>query len=233
MITTTMTTTTITMDIDGQSLIRLMTWLSPAFPVGAFAYSGGLERAVHDGLVRDADELLTWLETLLASGAWWNDAVLAAEAWRAHDDPPRLADVIELAEALAGSAERHLEIMAQGEAFAAAAGAWPHPIHRILGERPPYAAAVGAVAAAHGVPLDKTITAFLHALASQAVSAAIRLGVLGQRQGVGILAALETVILQVSGRACGSTPDDLGSATVIADLSAIRHETQHSRLFRS
>jgi urease accessory protein len=227
------TTTTITMDTDGQSLLRLMTWLSPAFPVGAFAYSGGLERAVHDGLVRDADELALWLETLLTSGAWWNDAVLAAEAWHAHDNPARLADIMELAEALAGSAERHLEIMAQGEAFAAAAGAWLHPVHDILGEHPPYAIAIGAVAAAQAVPLDKMIVAFLHALASQGVSAAIRLGVLGQRQGVGILAALEPVILEVVERACISTLDDLGSATAIADLAAIRHETQHSRLFRS
>jgi urease accessory protein len=232
-----MTTITITamttMDIDGRSLIRLMTWLSPAFPVGAFAYSSGLEQAVHDGLVRNAGELLAWLETLLASGTWWNDAVIAAEAWHAHDDPARLAHVTELTDALAGSAERHLEIMAQGEAFAAAAGSWPHPVHEILGERTPYAVAVGALAAAQDVPRDKTIAAFLHALASQAVSAAIRLGVLGQRQAVGILAALEPVILEVSGRACGSTLDDLGNAAVIADLAAIRHETQHSRLFRS
>jgi urease accessory protein len=221
------------MDIDGQSLIRLMTWLSPAFPVGAFAYSGGLERAVHDGLVQDADDLSAWLETLLTCGAWWNDAILAAGAWRIHDDPMRLADVSELAEALAGSAERHLEIMTQGEAFVAAAGAWPHPVLDRLGERPPYAVAVGAIAAAGGVPLDQALVAFLHALASQGVSAAIRLGVLGQRQGVGVLAAFEPVILTRSARASGSTLDDLGSAAMIADLTAIRHETQHSRLFRS
>lgn len=221
------------MDIDGRSLIRLMTWLSPAFPVGAFAYSGGPERAVHDGLVRDRDNLLSWLETLLTCGAWWNDAVLVAEAWRVHDDPKRLSDVGELAAALAGSAERHLEITAQGEAFVAAAGAWPHPVLARLGERPPYSVAVGAVAASSGAPLDGTIAAFLHALAAQGVSAAIRLGVLGQRQGVGVLAALEPAILPLSARAAASTLDDLGSAGIVADLAAIRHETQNSRLFRS
>ena len=229
---TTITTTTTT-SIDGQSLIRLMTWLSPAFPVGGFAYSGGLERAVHDRLVQDADDLHAWLETLVMRGAWWNDAVLLAEAWHAHDDATRLAEVIELSEALAGSAERHLEIMAQGEAFAIAASAWPHPVLALLGEHPPYAVAVGAVAAAHGVALERTIAAFLHAIVSQAVSAAIRLSVLGQRQAVGILAQLEPVILDVASDAAQSTTDNLGSATVIADLTAIRHEIQHSRLFRS
>lgn len=228
----TATARTITMGIDqaNQSLIRLMTWLSPAFPVGGFAYSGGLERAVHDGLVADAGGLKAWLETLMASGAWWNDAVLLAEAWRSHDE---LSEISALAEALAGSSERHLEIMTQGEAFAAAAGAWPNAVLDRLGERPPYSVAVGAVAAAHGVALEQAIAAFLHALASQAVSAAIRLSMLGQKQGVAVLASLEAAILDVSEKASAATLDDLGSATVIADIAAIRHETQHSRLFRS
>jgi urease accessory protein len=188
---------------------------------------------VHDGLVDDALQLQAWLETVIARGAWWNDAVLLAEAWRACDDVHRLATVAALAEALAGSAERHLEIMTQGEAFVAAAGAWPHPVLELLGEHPPYAIAVGTVAAAHGIAIEKTIAAFLHALASQSVSAAIRLGVLGQRQGVGVVAGLEATILAVAAEASQSSLDDLGSATVIADLAAIRHETQHSRLFRS
>ena len=229
------TTTIITtiMDTDGQSLVRLMTWLSPAFPVGGFAYSSGLERAVHDGQVGDADALLDWLGVLLSHGTWWNDAVLLAEAWHAHDDPQRLNDVIELAGALAGSAERHLEVIAQGEAFIAAADAWPHAVIDRLGESAAYSVAVGAIAAAHGIPLKRTIAAYLHAVSSQSVSAAIRLGVLGQRRGVATLARLETTILRTAGEASNSTLDDLGSASVIADLSAIRHETQHSRLFRS
>jgi urease accessory protein len=226
-------TTIMDTDKSSQSLIRLMTWLSPAFPVGGFAYSGGLERAVHDGLVSDAEGLKNWLETLLAHGAWWNDAILLAEGWRAHDDPARLAQLVELAEALAGSAERHLEITMQGEAFAAAAGAWPHAVLEALGDRPPYAVAVGAISAAHGVALDKTLAAYLHAVTSQAVSSAIRLSVLGQKQGVALLAHLESVILQASVEASRSSLDDLGSATVIADISTMRHETQHSRLFRS
>lgn len=221
------------MDTDGQSLIRLMTWLSPAFPVGGFAYSGGLERAVHDRLVGDAEALLDWLQTLLTDGSWWNDAVLLASAWQAHGEPRDLKEAMELADALAGSAERHLETSAQGAAFVAAAEAWPHAVLDLLGAQPPYPVAVGAVAAAHAVPFEKTLVAYLHALASQSVSAAIRLGVLGQRQGVSVLAKLETTILETAAAAARSTLDDLGSATVIADLQLMRHETQHSRLFRS
>ena len=226
-------TTTMTIDHDTQSLLRLMTWLSPAFPVGAFAYSGGLEAAVRDCVVTDAGELRQWLETLLRNGSIWNDAVLLAEAWQALEDQARLAAAAELATALAGSAERHLEITAQGGAFLDAASAWPHPVLAVLDRATPYCIAVGAIAAAHGVPLERTLAAYLHALASQLVSAGIRLSVLGQRQGVAMIAALEPAILGVAAYASRSTLDDLGSAAMMADLMAIRHETIHTRLFRS
>jgi urease accessory protein len=228
-----MTTTTMTTELDMQSLVRLMTWLSPAFPVGAFAYSGGLEAAVCAGIVNDADELRGWLETLLGNGPIWNDAVLLAEAWRASEDRSRLAAVAELATALAGSAERHLEITAQGGAFLEAAAAWPHPVLAMLNHTTPYSIAVGAVAAANGIPLERTLAAYLHALVSQLVSSGIRLSVLGQKQGVAMLAALEPAILGVAACASRSTLDDLGSAGMMADLMAISHETIHTRLFRS
>jgi urease accessory protein len=229
----TRTTAITTTDTDAHALLRLLTWLSPAFPVGSFAYSGGLERAVHDQLVRDAGDVETWIATMLVSGTWWNDAVLLAEAWSARDDAARLASVADLAESLAGSAERHQETILQGRAFVAAASAWPHPVLPLLGDRPAYAVAVGAVAGAHGITLHQTLTAFLHALAAQAISAAIRLGTLGQQQGLTVLAGLEATVLATADRATGSTLDDLGGATVMADIAAMRHETQYSRLFRS
>jgi urease accessory protein len=226
-------TTIMIIETETQSLLRLMTWLSPAFPVGAFAYSAGLEAAVREAHVADAGDLAVWSSALLRGGAIWNDAVLLAEAWHAHDNQARLADVIALATALAGSAERHLEITAQGAAFMEAASAWPQPVLALFDVDTPYAVAVGAMAAANGVPLGRTIAAFLHALVSQLVSSGIRLSVLGQKQGVALLAELEPVILDVADCASRSTIDDLGSHTVIADLMAIRHETLGTRLFRS
>lgn len=222
-----------TTNTETQALLRLMTWLSPAFPVGAFAYSGGLEAAVREGYVTDAEELADWLDALLRNGPVWNDAVLLAEAWHGVDNPERLSNVNELAVALAGSAERHLETTAQGAAFREAASAWQPPVFGALHEAVAYPVSVGAVAAANGVPLDKTLTAYLHALASQLVSAAIRCGVLGQKQGVAILADLEPGILDIAACASRTSLDDLGTATMVADLMAIRHETIGTRLFRS
>ncbi|MFJ1308969.1 urease accessory protein UreF [Agrobacterium sp. P15N1-A] len=215
------------------ALLRLMAWMSPAFPVGGFSYSGGLEKAVEDRRVGDAAALRDWLETLLRHGSLWNDAVFLAHAWRSAGDAAVLSETADLARALAGSAERYRETVLLGDAFVAAAGAWPHAVLDLLPKDVPYPVAVGAVAAGHAVPLRETIAAFLHAGASQIVSAGIRLGVAGQRDGVAILAASEAIIAEMAAWAMQSTLDDLGSATIIADTAAMRHETQGTRLFRS
>ena len=235
MATATTATTTITImtieTSDAPSLLRLMTWLSPAFPVGGFAYSGGLEAAASEGHLGDAAGLEDWLDTALRHGQAWNDAVLLAEAWNAREDKARLGAVVDLARALAGSAERHLEITAQGDAFAAAAAPWPVP--EGLDRETPYAVAVGAVAAASGIELHATLVAWLHAFVSQLVSAAIRLGLLGQREATALLAALEPAVLDAARRAQSSTLDDLGSAAVVADILSARRENLQVRLFRS
>lgn len=215
------------------ALLRLMAWMSPAFPVGGFSYSGGLEKAVEDRRVGDAAALRDWLETLLRCGSLWNDAVFLAHAWRNAGDAAVLSETADLARALAGSAERYRETVLLGDAFVAAAGAWPHAVLDVLLKDVPYPIAVGAVAAGHAVPLRDTIAAFLHAGVSQIVSAGIRLGVAGQKDGVAILAASEAIIAEMAARAMQSTLDDLGSATIIADTAAMRHETQGTRLFRS
>ncbi len=216
-----------------RDLIRLMTWLSPAFPIGAFSYSGGLEQVVADGDVRDAGTLRDWLGDLLAQGNLWNDAVLFAEAHRAAGDVDRLAEVAALAEALSGSAERHRETMLQGEAFLAAAAGWQHALLDHLGGTAAYPVAVGAVAAAHGIAAEAGLAAYLHAVTSNLVSVAIRCGVIGQRHGVTVLAELEARIVTLANVAAGSTLDDLGAATMRAEIASLRHETLPTRLFRS
>jgi len=225
--------TAITAMADTRDLIRLMTWLSPAFPVGAFSYSGGLEQVVADDDVRDAGTLRDWLESLLAQGNLWNDAVLFAEAHRAAGDADRLAEVVALAEALSGSAERHRETMLQGEAFLAAAAGWPHAVLAHLGGAAAYPVAVGAVAAAHAIAVEAGLAAYLHAVTSNLVSVAIRCGVIGQTHGVAVLAGLEARIVTFANVAAGSTLDDLGAATMRAEIASLRHETLPTRLFRS
>ena len=232
-ITTMATTITMTEQLSTVALLRLMAWLSPAFPVGGFSYSHGLERAVHDGLIANREDLAGWLETLVEIGSGWNDAVLFAESWRRARDGGDLAEVAALGEALAGSQERHMETMLQGAAFLKAAFAWSSPVQHRLPADCPYCVAVGAVAGSGGVDLSPALSAFLQAFFSNLVQAAIRLGVVGQADAVALLAGFETLAMSTAAHAAESTLDDLGGAAFTSDIVAMQHETQYSRLFRS
>jgi urease accessory protein len=239
---TIMPTTATIMDIGpaepDPALLPLMLWLSPTFPVGSFAYSHGLEWAVESGDIFDARSLGGWLVDLLTFGAPRSDAILFADAFRAAEagDWPALIEVNDLAVALAFSAERRLETTAQGSAFVAAARAGFDcaPLRELAGhDRVAYPAAVAAAAAGHGLPLESSLQAFVLALLANSVSAAVRLGPIGQTAGQKILAALLPRVRALAREAARSTLADLGAAAFRSDIAAMRHETQYSRLFRS
>jgi urease accessory protein len=221
------------------ALFRLMTWLSPAFPVGAFSYSSGIEWAVEAGDIVDGATLTEWLSSMLSDGSGFCDGVFLAQAHRAasSSDDALLRDVAAIAAAFAPSRERHLETSAQGRAFIEIARrAWScDGLDRLIAacDAIVYPVAVGIVSAAHAIPLASTMHAFLHALTSNWISAAARLIPLGQTDSQRALAALERVVVATGKRALGATLDDLGSATFRADLASMRHETQYTRLFRS
>jgi len=215
-----------------------MLWLSPAFPVGSFAYSQGLEWAVESGDIHDARSLGGWLVDLLTCGAPRADAILFAECFRAAiaEDWTALAEANTLAVALANSAERRLETTAQGSAFVLAArAAWDcEPLRQlVLEERIAYPAAVAAAAAGHGLPLEASLQAFILAQIAAAVSAVVRLGPIGQTEGQRIQATLIPRIRALAREASGSSLTHLGSCAFRSDIAAMRHETQYSRLFRS
>jgi urease accessory protein len=218
--------------------LPLFVWLSPAFPVGAFAYSHGLEWAFEAGDVTDAASLQEWLADLIAHGAVRNDAILFVEAYRAAFDTAALAAVAELASALATSAERRLETVTQGGAFAIAiAKSWPCAAMENLRAAWPdsiaYPVAVGAAAAGHDIPLEDALEAVGLGFVANLVSAAVRLGIVGQTDGQRVIAALIPDIQTLAAFAHAATLDDLGGAAFRSDLAALRHETQYTRLFRS
>ena len=216
---------------DLKSMIRLQTWLSPAFPIGAFSYSSGLEAAIDEGYVNDTDSLTTWLTGILASGTVWNDAVLLAEAWRCATDKNALEDLIALTQAMSFSSERHLETMEQGSAFLLASKAWHED--GLLPAKCPLPIAIGVLAARMGVALEDTLAASLHAVLSNQIQAALRLMKLGQQGGLDMLASLENDVLQAATRAANSTLEDLVSCAIIADVASMIHETMQSRILRS
>jgi len=239
--------TAMTEPVSLSALYRLMTFLSPAFPVGAFTYSHGLEQVVDEGTVTDAGGLRSWLEDILRFGAGRSDAILLKETLRAArtGDAAAVGDLRELGLALQPSRERHLETSAQGTAFVTAIrNSWlpesDTPAATLTlsltgadDEAWPYPVAVGLACAAHGIPERAALTAYLQAQAANLVSAAIRLGSLGQSEGQSVLAGLEPVISSVAEEAAATDLAGLGSSSFLADIASMAHETQYSRLFRS
>jgi urease accessory protein len=225
---------------EAAAFYRLMTWLSPAFPVGAFSYSSGIEWAVEAGDINDAASLRDWLAAMLADGPGFCDGVFLAQAYRAaatHDDAG-LREIAEMAAVFVPSRERQLETSSQGRAFIdIARSAWNcdglDDMIAGCGGAIVYPVAVGLVSAAHDIPLASTMHAFFHALTSNWISAGARLVPLGQTDSQRVLAWLEPVVAATAKRALEATLDDLGSATFRADLAGMRHETQYTRLFRS
>ncbi|MCC8980280.1 urease accessory protein UreF [Bradyrhizobium acaciae] len=223
---------------EAAALYRLMTWLSPSFPVGAFAYSSGIEWAVEAGDITDAASLRGWLAAMLTDGSGFCDAVFLAQSFRAASDPAGLKEITELAAAFVPSRERQLETTTQGRAFIEIArAAWNSPgLDAMVAacDGPiVYPVAVGIVSAAHGIRLAPSLHAFLHAVLSNWISAGARLIPLGQTDSQRVLADLEPVVAATAGRANAASLDQLGSATFRADLASLRHETQYTRLFRS
>jgi len=218
----------------------LLIWLSPAFPVGSFAFSHGLEWAHEAGDVTDSVSCTAWLADLLSYGAGRTDALLLAAAWRAVTDEDRegLIDIIELSGAMQPSRERALEAQMQGKAFMAMIhAAWSNERLAMLSHHLPkditYPIAVGVASAAHEIALPHVLESFLVALLSSWVSACIRLGVIGQTDGQKVIAALLPLLREVACHAEAGTLDDLGSCVFRSDLASLHHETQYTRLFRS
>ncbi|MDJ1007236.1 MAG: urease accessory UreF family protein [Paracoccaceae bacterium] len=207
-------------------LLTLQQWLSPAFPVGGFAWSHGLETAISSGAVGDADALFAWLETVISAGSGAADATLLAAAMAPGADTDALAL---LAAALAGSGERAAETDAQGAAFTTAANA-------LTGKDfPPAPLPVAVGRAARGLDLAPTTVAahYLQAFAANLVSAAVRFIPLGATEGQAVLQRLRPTVLDTAARAAATAPGDIALAQPAADIASLAHETLPVRIFRS
>ena len=215
------------------ALYRLMTWLSPSFPVGAFSYSQGLEAAIAARLVTSEDSMHAWLEDSLSGGPLWSDAVLFArahEAATAHRHAA-LIDCANFAVSFQPTAELRMETLAQGEAFMTAKRYTT--LSQATGLRLAYPVAVAMAAASHDVDGRASLHAWLHAAVSSLVSAAMRLVPLGQTQGQRLLAGLEMAIIDTRNEALQTPLSGLTTRCLMADICSMNHETQHTRLFRS
>jgi urease accessory protein len=236
----TMNTTMSDEAVSHDALYRLLTWLSPAYPVGAFSYSSGIEWVVEAGDITDVESLRHWLEAILADGAGMNDGIFFVQAYSAiaNSDDAALAELAELSAAFVPTRERHLETINLGRAFVeVTCAAWPCPaltrLQKLCGGPITYPVAVGVACAGHDIPLLPAAHAFLIALTTNWISAGVRLIPLGHTESQKLLRMLEPAVMRTAQRVLKATIDDLGGATFRADLASAMHETQYTRLFRT
>jgi urease accessory protein len=225
------------------SLLRLQSWLSPAFPTGSYSYSHGIEWAVEAGHIHDRKSLVDWLEADLCYGSGRNEAIFFIEAWRSatDDDCEKLLEIAELAAAFRSTSEFALETSQQAMAcLATLRRVWPDPrlesLSVFLSEfriAPVLSVVLGARAAREKIPATLALPAFLQSYLANLVTAGVRLVPLGQTDGQLVIADLERAVLTVAAEAEQTTIHDLGSAAFMVDLASASHETQYTRLFRS
>ena len=225
------------------ALLRLQSWLSPAFPTGSYSYSHGLEWAVEAEHVQDRKSLVDWLDADLCYGSGRNEAIFFYQAWRGSmmHDRAKLFEIAELAAAFRGTSEFALESSQQATAcLATLRKVWPDSLldwlSEILGERhvrPALAVVLGVRSARQGIPVSLALPAFLQSYVANLVTAGVRLIPLGQTDGQLAITELEQAILAASAEAETAPIDDLGSAAFMVDFASIEHETLYTRLFRS
>jgi urease accessory protein len=222
--------------INPLALLRLFHLVSPALPVGAYAYSQGLEYAVQAGWVIDEAGTLDWLQGLSRFGlgtldlpillrlhaAWTREDSVALTHWNAQLIASR-----ESAELRAE--ERHL-----GQALARVlielelpeAQAWLEPA-------PAFATLFALAAARWQIPAAQTLSGYLWAWSENQVLAAVKLVPLGQSAGQRLLHRLTDSMPDIVEHALGLADEEIGISVVSQALASAWHESQYSRLFRS
>jgi urease accessory protein len=206
-------------------LITVMQWLSPAFPIGGFAYSHGLEWAINKGYVSNREELQKWVSDLLEYGSLKNDAILIKLVLKGSD--PK--EINEIAMALCPANERLSETQLQGSAFCKIMReVWSLEIDDLT-----LPIALALAAKNENIDQNLVVPAYLHSFCSNLISVAMRLIPIGQTDGQKTLRELSPLISDSVRAVAKSDKDDLGSACFLSDVSAMQHEYLQPRVFKT
>jgi urease accessory protein len=205
-------------------------------PVGAYAYSQGLEYAVQAGWVRDEASALEWLQGLLVQGlgtldlpillrlhrAWGANDAAALNYWDAQLMASRESAELRAEERhLGGALARVLKELEIPEALA-----WDGP-------SPCFATLFALAAVRWEIGEAQTLSGYLWAWSENQMLAAVKLVPLGQSAGQRVLYRLSAAIPQIVEQATLIDDSAIGVGVVSQALASALHETQYSRLFRS
>jgi urease accessory protein len=202
--------------------LRLAQMLSPAFPIGGFAHSQGLEVAIARGQITDEPSLRAWIEASLRHSVVRLDGLFVALARRPGAD---LSALTALYDAYAPSVGRAREAEELGRGFQALTDPAAAPL--------PYPLAVGRATQALCLPEAEVLALWLQALVAQLVSVAVRFMPMGQVMGQRVIADLGVVIAGLASDIGRLGPEDLGGFAFGADMASMAQEHLEVRIFRS
>lgn len=209
-------------------ILTLTQWLSPAYPVGGFAYSHGLEATIDEGAVTSSQDTKAWISDVLEHGSGWNDAVFVVAAYNAQDRD-ELTNVDVIARAFCASSERLMETKLLGQAFGTVTGdVWELDLSQFS-----YPVSIGQAASLQNLPILLTTKMFLQAFASNLVACATRLVPLGQTEAQRLIRTLTPLCERIALSAQQADLDQLSSTAFLSDIASMKHETQYSRIFRT
>ena len=224
------------MNDDPQALLRLCHLVSPALPIGAYAYSQALEYAVQAGWVTDESSTWAWLDGLSQHALGTLDLPVLSRlhaAWGAAD-----SKAVEHWNAQLIASRETQELRAEdlhlGAALARGLKELELPEACEWLERPAALATPFALATARWrIGASDAMRGYLWAWSENQVLAAVKLVPLGQSAGQRLLHRLIGSMPQVVARAAGLRDRDIGVSVWSQTLASAWHETQYSRLFRS
>ncbi len=207
-----------------RDIMVLQSWFSPAFPIGAFSYSHGLETAIQDGLITDEVSLQSWISTLLLYGSGRNDGIFIKETYKGAEGTNALCL------ALCASKERWQETVELGQAFGRVVNT---SYQTDLPDGLAYPVAVGLAAQTMGLDLTLTLQAYLQAFATNLISVGVRAIPIGQQAGQLCLVRLFPVVEEVIRQVAEASLNQVGGAALLSDLISIKHEHSIPRIYRT
>ena len=233
----TATGTLMSSDLSPVAELRLWQLISPSLPVGAYAYSAGLETAIESGWVVDTESLQQWVAGQLEAGLAGLDLPVLRRlhrAWAQGDDHAVTAWTTRLL-ASRESAELRAEDIHIGRALARLLNGLGIESAAVLDRRHAVSFATAFALAAHAwsIPVDVACRAYAWAWCENQVAAAIKLIPLGQSDGQRALAIIAEAIPAAVDSAAALPDGEIGATTPGLGMASSWHETQYTRLFRS
>lgn len=217
--------------------LRLWQLISPALPVGAYAYSGGMEFAIEAGWLRTADDTEAWIYGLMQYNLGSLDVPVLQRcytAWQRADEAA-LIDWSRFILAARESAELQAEDQQLGRALATllsdlditAAQSW------CSHEATAFVCLLALAGMSWGVEIEQLATGLLWSWCENQVAAAIKLVPLGQTAGQKMLLHLAEAIPETVAQGLALVDEEIGALAPALGIASALHETQYSRLFRS